>query len=127
MRARELVSPLSNPSYRRVWLARLISEFGDWAARLALGLLVLERTGSAGLSGAIIGMTFLPWLGLGQFLATFGDRFERRTVMIAADIARAATYLVIALISAPVWLYFPLAFVAAAFDAPFREIGRAHV
>jgi len=103
-----------------VWAARLISEFGDWAARLALALLVLERTGSAGLSGAIIGMTFLPWLGLGQYLATFGDRFDRRTVMVVADIARALTYVVIAVIGGPVWLYFVLAFLASAFDAPFK-------
>lgn len=119
-RVKELVSPLTNPAYRRVWLARLISEFGDWAARLALALLVLERTGSAGLSGAIIGMTFLPWLGLGQYLATFGDRFDRRTVMVVADVARALTYVVIALIDGPVWVYFVLAFLASAFDAPFK-------
>ena len=50
-RVRELVSPLANHAYRRVWGARLLSEFGDWAARLALSLLVLERTGSAGLTG----------------------------------------------------------------------------
>ena len=120
-RVRELVSPLANHAYRRVWGARLLSEFGDWAARLALSLLVLERTGSAGLTGAIVGMTFLPWLGLGQYLATFGDRFDRRTVMVVADVARAATYVVIALIDGPIWIYFPLAFIASAFDAPFQS------
>ena len=120
-RVRELVSPLANHAYRRVWGARLLSEFGDWAARLALSLLVLERTGSAGLTGAIVGMTFLPWLGLGQYLATFGDRFDRRTVMVVADGARAATHVVIALIDGPIWIYFPLAFIASAFDAPFQS------
>ena len=65
-------------------------------------------------------MTFLPWVGLGQYLATFGDRFDRKTVMIVADLARAAMYLVIAAISGPTWLYFPLAFLASAFDAPFQ-------
>ena len=65
-------------------------------------------------------MIFLPWFGLGQYLATFGDRFDRRILMIAADLARAFTYVVIAVVPGPLWIYFPLAFIASAFDAPFQ-------
>ena len=43
--------PPAIPEFRRLWLADVISLLGDWAGRLALTVLVLERTGSPGVGG----------------------------------------------------------------------------
>jgi len=42
-----LVSGLRNRAFRKLWLSQVVSEVGDWAARLALTTVVYARTGSA--------------------------------------------------------------------------------
>ena len=39
--------------FRRLWLADMVSLLGDWAGRLALAVLVLERTGSPAWAAAV--------------------------------------------------------------------------
>ena len=68
-RAAALGGPLRVPAFRRLWLAQLVSELGDWAARLALSYLVYERTGSAALAGIVTAASLIPWLGRGRLLA----------------------------------------------------------
>jgi predicted MFS family arabinose efflux permease len=100
--------------------AQLVSEIGDWAARVALQLLVLERTGNAALSALVIAVSLAPWIGLGQVLAGFGDRFPRRSVLIVSDLSRGAIFLLIAAIEIPTAGILGLAFLAGCFDPPFE-------
>src|SRR5947209_12747587 len=83
-----LVAPLSDVSIRRLWFARVISEGGDWAARLALGLLVFGETHSALATTAVTAVSLLPHLGIGQVLGTLADRFPHRTVMVVSELWR---------------------------------------
>jgi len=78
----------SNGNFRRLWLAQLVSEMGDWFYMLAVYDLLLARThrGTA-VSWAIIIQT-LPWFFMTPFAGYVADRFPRRTLMIAADIFR---------------------------------------
>src|SRR5689334_10495510 len=99
---RELFAPLAVPAYRRLWTAEVLSGMGDWAARLALSVLVLERTGSATVMALVTAASLVPWIGPGQVLATFGDRFGRRPVMIASDVVRATAFLALLLPGLPV-------------------------
>ena len=48
-----MLSPLRRPAFRRLWAADMISLLGDWAGRLALTVLVLERTGSPAWAAAV--------------------------------------------------------------------------
>jgi hypothetical protein len=41
------VIALSNRDFRRLWLAGLISDTGDWMLLVALPILVYQRTGSS--------------------------------------------------------------------------------
>lgn len=90
------------PDLRRIWLAQVMSEVGDWAARIALAVLVFDRTGSTALTGVVAAASLIPWLGPGQALATLGDRFPRRTMMVVADLVRAALFGLMVL-PIPVW------------------------
>lgn len=116
---RELAVPFRHRDFRILFTAQFASELGDWGARLALTLLVLDRTGSAGLAATITAVSFLPWAVAGPFLATLGDRFPRRSVMVAADVARAALFSV-ALLPVPVWTLFVAVVAAALFTPPFE-------
>ncbi len=118
-RARSLVRPLSVADYRRLWLAQVASELGDWATRLALTLVVYDRTHSAALSAAVVTVSLLPWIGLGQLLAAAVDRFPRRAVMAGADLGRAAVFAVLVL-PLPIGVVFVGAFLAGTLTPPFE-------
>lgn len=124
-RMRTLASPLSDPSLRRLWFARLISEAGDWAARLALGLLVFAQTGSPLATTTVTAVSLLPHLGIGQLLGTLADRFPHRSVMIGAEVWRGTLYLVLAFSHLPVPAVLALAFVAGLADPPFLAANSA--
>ena len=76
-RADALLSPLRLRHFRRLWLADMVSLLGDWAGRLALAVLVLERTGSPAWAAAVTAVSLAGFVGIGQVLATFADRHGR--------------------------------------------------
>ena len=83
--------------FRLIWSASIISQLGDWSARLALALLVLERSGSAVTVG-IVGVLFtVPWLGIGQALTAWSTRFPRKLVLVASDGFRGVAFILIVL------------------------------
>ncbi|MFZ4720599.1 MAG: MFS transporter [Ilumatobacteraceae bacterium] len=78
-----------NPSLRRINLALAGSLVGDAAQFVAFAVLAYE-IGGAGLVGAFSVARYLVSAVFGPFVAVLADRFDRRRVMIAADVARAA-------------------------------------
>ena len=113
-----LATPLRQREVRTLFASQLISGLGDWAGRLALTVLVFERSQSAWWAAAVTVAALLPWIGPGQVLATFADRFGRVRVMVAADLARAVAFGLM-LIPQPVWLLLVLAFMAGLCVPPF--------
>ena len=81
---------LRRPSYRRLWTARTVSQWGDAFNTVALLLLVYSLTGSGlGVSGVVVA-EILPVLVLGPVAGALVDRLPRVAVMIGADLVRAA-------------------------------------
>jgi MFS family permease len=81
-------SLLRRPGYRRLWLARTLSQWGDVVQVVALGLLVFELTGTGlGVSGLVIA-EIAPVLLLAPLAGTLVDRLPRVRVMVAADLTR---------------------------------------
>ncbi|GGC78399.1 MFS transporter [Tersicoccus solisilvae] len=78
------------PAFRRLWLAGLISDAGDWLMLIALPLVVLHLTGSAvGTSLAFL-LGLLPPVLLAPVVARTVDRLPHRRVMAVATLAQAA-------------------------------------
>src|SRR6266700_2167076 len=75
--------------FRILWLANVQSRIGDQLARVALSVLVYDRTGSPAWTALTYAMTILPNLIGGALLAGLADRFARRAVMVIADVVRA--------------------------------------
>ncbi|MEK8143947.1 hypothetical protein NKH18_24490 [Streptomyces sp. M10(2022)] len=61
--------------FRTLWTAYAQSVLGDQLARVALSLLVFERTQSAGWTAATYALTTLPALLSGVLLSGLADRF----------------------------------------------------
>jgi predicted MFS family arabinose efflux permease len=87
--------------FRALWFAELLSIFGDQLARVALSLLVFQKTNSAALTGLTYALTFAPSLLGGIFLTGFADRFPRREVMVGVDLIRAVLVLLVAIPAMP--------------------------
>ena len=76
----------SNPNFRRLWLAQLISELGDWFYSLAIYDLLLKKTHSGSAVGLAIIIQTLPWFLMTPLAGYITDRFPRRALMIVADL-----------------------------------------
>ncbi len=81
---------LSQAPYRRLWVARTVSQWGDAFNTVALVLLVYSLTGSGlGVSGVVVA-EIIPVLALAPVAGAVVDRLPRVHVMISADLVRAA-------------------------------------
>jgi predicted MFS family arabinose efflux permease len=125
-RASTLVAPLRIRSFRRLWLADMVSLLGDWAGRLALAVLVLERTDSPAWAAGVTAVSLAGFVGIGQVLATLADRHGRVRVMLAADFARAALFAAM-LLPLPVGALLVLAFLAGLATPPFEAARSAAI
>ena len=120
------------PDFRRLWAAQAISDIGDGLTMLTLLLLVNELTGSTLALAAVSIALAIPPLTIGLVAGTYADRFDRRRIMIVADLLRAGVVLGFVLIGSPdlVPLLVVLAFVQASigsFFTPARGALMPHV
>ena len=81
------------PAFRRLWLAQAVSDIGDGLTMLTLLLLVNELTGSTLALAAVSIALAIPPLTIGLVAGTYADRYDRRRIMIAADLLRAVVVL----------------------------------
>ena len=116
-----------NRDFRLIWSASVVSQLGDWSARLALALLVLGRGGGATTVG-IVGMLFvIPWLGVGQVLTAWSTRYSRRAVTVGCDAFRGGTFIAIGTIDMPTVPLLILVGLAALADPVFEATKSAFV
>jgi MFS family permease len=83
----------SNRNYRRLWLAQIVSEIGDWLYVVAIYTLLLQLTGTARSIALAIILQVLPQFFVAPAAGIVNDRASRKRVMIAADLARAVIVL----------------------------------
>lgn len=99
----------------------LLSTAGDELARVALTVLVYQRTSSPLLSALTFAIGHLPWLLGGPFLATIADRFPRHRVLITADVARAVVLAGMAIPGTPLPVLLGLLFLVSLCAPPFES------
>src|SRR5258708_19113222 len=74
-----------NRNFRRLWLAQIVSEVGDWFYTLSIYTLLLQLTGHAGSVALALVLQVLPQTFVGPMAGVVNDRLKRKHVMIAAD------------------------------------------
>jgi len=105
--------------FRALAGAGLLSVVGDQVARVALSVLVFDRTSSALLTALTYAMTFLPAVIGGPLLAGLADRRPRRELMVAADAARAVLVVAMAFPPLPLPVLVAMVVVVNALGSPF--------
>jgi MFS family permease len=88
-----------HPDFRRLWLAQVISQAGDWLNRVAVLALIGELGGAEAAAGvgALFGLELalrlVPGGVFGPLAGPAADRLPRRAVMVVTDLLRALVVL----------------------------------
>src|SRR5215218_935497 len=107
--------------FRPLFGTFLLSTAGDELARVALTVLVYQRTASPLLSALTFAIGHLPWLLGGPLLSAFADRLPRHRVLISTDVLRAALLAVMAIPGMPLPLLLGLLFLVSLCAPPFES------
>ncbi|WP_253862998.1 bifunctional MFS transporter/dTMP kinase [Prauserella halophila] len=95
--------------FRRLWAVTYLCSVADWLAMLGLTGLVTKYTDDYLLQNfAFVGVVLtqlLPGLLFAPLGGLLADRFDRRKVMIGADLARFALLFSIPIVGSPIWLF----------------------
>ena len=100
----------TNRNFRRLWLAQIVSEVGDWFYSLAIYNLLLQFTGQARSVALALVLQVLPQALVNPIAGVVNDRLRRKRVMITTDLARVVIVLCMLLVRSrsTVWLVYPL-------------------
>jgi hypothetical protein len=93
---------LTNRPYLFLLSSSVISEAGDWAARLALTWLMYTLTGSVLASAAVLVVSVVPAALTGPWLAAATASWSHRRATILCDVARAGFFAAVAIRPSPV-------------------------
>jgi predicted MFS family arabinose efflux permease len=119
----------NNQNFRRLWIGRIISQTGDWFNSVALFTLILSLTGSSESIGYILIIKLLPAFFAGPLAGVVADRFNRKTIMIVADVLRGILALGFLLVQRPdqVWMVYAIAAMEAVLSTFFEPAESAAV
>lgn len=96
-----------NANMRNIWFGQVISQLGDWFNTVALLGLLVDLTHIPASASLTIVTQILPSALAGLFISgVAADHFDRKKIMIAADLARAAIAVMYLFVRSPeqVWM-----------------------
>src|SRR5438132_10983234 len=91
---------LRHRDFRLLVAGMVISQTGDWLYNVALLIFVLDRTHSGAWVAAAGIVRLVPYVVFGTFGGVIADRYDRKTVMIIPDLARAGIMVALAIVAA---------------------------
>ncbi len=106
------MSVLRQRNFVLVWSAGLISLTGDWMLWIAVPVHVYAVTGSTIATGVAFAARVIPQLALGSVAGVFVDRWDRKRIMVAANLARAAIIVPLLFVGSPDTLWIVYAAIA---------------
>jgi MFS family permease len=80
------LAPFKNPVFRSLWLATLISNLGSLVQAVAAGWTMTTLTDSLHMVALVTASTTLPIMVLSLFAGVLADNYDRRRIMLAAQI-----------------------------------------
>ncbi len=83
-------------SFALLWQGQLVSILGDTVYAIALGFWLLATTGSTALMGTLMAVSLLPRILVAPVAGVVVDRVDRRRLMIAMDVVRGGTIVLVA-------------------------------
>jgi len=112
-----------NREFAKLWAAMLISFVGDWFNTIVLAAIVSRFTEGSGLAiGLFMLARFLPPLLITPIAGALADRYDRKRLLIYADVLRAIVVLGFLLVKTPdqLWLLYALTILQFCLGAVFE-------
>jgi predicted MFS family arabinose efflux permease len=97
---RGIRAALRHHDFRLLLGGQAISATGDWLYNVSLVVYVFDQTGSPAWVAATSLVRFVPYVLFGTFGGVIADRYDRRKVMIVADLARTGVMLALTAVAA---------------------------
>src|SRR5213082_2433049 len=118
----------TNRNYRFTWFGQIVSEVGDHFNNIAVLSLAIEMTHSGGVVAGVMLARAIPAVLIGPLAGVVLDRFDRKRVMIASDLARAviAAAFVFTIHRHNTWLLYVLSGLLMV-ASPFFSAGRSAI
>ena len=111
------MTALRERDFRRLWLAGLVSDTGDWLLLVSLPILVFQLTGSTlGTAYAFL-IELAPFILLAPVAGMLADRLDRRRLMVVVSLAQAA-----ALVPLVLWPRLPVIYAVIAVEAALASL-----
>ncbi|GBF06809.1 major facilitator superfamily MFS_1 [Deinococcus aerius] len=107
-----MLTLLTLPNFRRLWLGEVVSLIGDRALLLALPYFLYRETGST-LATALLALSYyLPGLLFGSFAGVLADRWDRKRVLVITHLIQGALVTLLLLAPQPglVWVAYAVTF-----------------
>ena len=98
-----------NKDFRKFWFANVISMLGEWFNTIALFTLILTHTGSEALLGLLFTVRMLGFAIFQPIVGLLADRWSRKRIMIATNIAQALFALSFLMVDGPEDMWWLLA------------------
>ncbi|AKU18703.1 MFS transporter [Luteipulveratus mongoliensis] len=114
-----MTASLRVTEFRALWLAEAQSVAGDQLAKVAMAILVYDRTHSALWSAGVYALTFLPALIGGLGLSHLADRYPRKQLMVVCTVTQAVLAGLMTFTSAPLVLLCALLVLTQLVQSPF--------
>jgi MFS family permease len=116
-------------NYRLFASGQVVSLSGTWAQRVAQDWLVLDLSHNSGVAlGITTGLQFLPVLLFGLYGGVLADRYDKRALLVGAQVSMGVLALVLGLLDVTglvqLWQVYALAFLlglASVVDTPVRQ------
>ena len=114
-------------NFRYLWSGRAVSLLGSWLLVVAVPAHVFALTGSLLATGLTLVAEYLPPLLVGPIGGVLADRWDRRRVMITADLFRAAAValMLFATSEQALWLVYLALFAESTGSVLFRPAAQA--
>ncbi|MBZ6009310.1 MFS transporter [Leuconostoc gelidum subsp. aenigmaticum] len=68
-----------------LWSSFLVSSIGNWLYRLALPIIILQKTGSAYHAATVFGVSFIPWVLFSLIGGSLADNFSKKKTLILGN------------------------------------------
>jgi MFS family permease len=99
MRTGGSLAPFRHPAFRAIWIANLASNLGSSIQSVGAAWLMTELTRSHQLIALVQASATVPIMLFGMFAGAIADNFDRRFVMLAAQIGMLVTSALLAALS----------------------------
>ncbi|MGC5331580.1 MFS transporter [Micromonospora sp. DT62] len=120
---------IRNRRFGLLWTSTLLSNLGNWLMIVAVPVYVYTMTGSTFSSGLAFVAQTLPAIAFAPLAGVLADRWDRRAVMVGADLLRMVIVLALLVVDDPgmLWLLYTAMFFESAIGHFFQPAARAAV